>query len=113
MGKINIQVSRETHRKLEEEGRKGQTFNDIVNEAVNALHNEKIYNSYYFHYRDSNKMDLQYGEVSLPKGGKHIKIHIEDVVSAIHSICEETDCEVEIIGNYTGKPESSDDESWV
>lgn len=115
MSKINIQLSRETHRKLQEEGRKGQTYNDIVNEAVNALHNEKLYGYYYFPYRDENQMDLQYGMVQIPKVSKNskIKIHIEEVISAIRSIYEEDNCEVEIIGSYQGKPEAEDDESWV
>lgn len=30
MGKINIQVSRDTHRKLSELGKKGQSYDDIV-----------------------------------------------------------------------------------
>lgn len=34
MNKINIQVSRETHRKLAEIGRKGQSYNDIVEELL-------------------------------------------------------------------------------
>lgn len=34
MSKINIQVSRDTHRKLSEIGQKGQSYNDIVEELL-------------------------------------------------------------------------------
>jgi len=40
MGKINIQVSRETHRKLQELGRKGQTFDDIIKQLIETYENQ-------------------------------------------------------------------------
>lgn len=40
MSKINIQVSRETHKELSKIGRKGQSFDDIVKKLI------KFYNDY-------------------------------------------------------------------
>ena len=34
MGKINIQISRETHRELSEIGKKGQSYDDIVQQLL-------------------------------------------------------------------------------
>lgn len=93
-----IRISRETKKMLEELGRKGQSFDDIVHHAAIALNNERFYEDMYFHFRDSNHIDLQYGKICLPKrskGGK-IKIHSEDIVESIYSICEEQGWEVEI-----------------
>jgi len=107
MSKINIQVSRDTHKELEELGRKNETFDQIVSKAAQALHNERIYNEYYFHYRSTISLNLQYGQVRLPKREKNqkITINIEEVVEAIYTICEENNVNVEIIGSHIGKPE--------
>ena len=100
MSKINIQLSRETHRKLQEEGRKGQTFNDIVNEAVNALHNEKIYGEYYFPYRQEGQIDLQYGKVLLPKGNNKATLKIGDLIEAVRASAENAGIDLQITGDY-------------
>lgn len=39
--RINIQVSRDTHRKLKELGRRNETFDQIVSRAINALNKEE------------------------------------------------------------------------
>ena len=102
MSKINIQVSRETHRKLEEEGRKGQTFNDIINEAINALHNEKLYHEFYVPVRVQDSIDLQYMKIQMCKN-KNQKLNLDDLVDTMFAVAEENGITLEIKGSYDSK----------
>lgn len=91
-----IRISRETKKMLEELGRKGQSFDDIVHHAAIALNNEQQYEEYYFSYRVTGQIDLQYGKIALPKKEGKITIKMSDVKCAIRSICEEQGWELEI-----------------
>ena len=104
MSKINIQVSRDTHRKLDEEGRRNETFDQIVSRAVNALQNEKLYHSFYVPVRVQDSMNLQYMEIRMCKN-THQKIHIEDLLDTMFAVAEENGITLEIKGSYEGQPD--------
>lgn len=102
--RITINVSRDTHRKLNEEGRRNETFDQIVSRAVNALHNEKMYHEFYVPVRVQDSMDLQYMEIRMCKN-THQKIHIEDLLDTMFAVAEENGITLEIKGSYEGEPD--------
>lgn len=90
MKQTTIRVSMETKKELEELGRKGQTFNEIVHECIISKHNENLYGEYYFPYRTTGSLNLQYGKISAPKNENgEVEIHIEDIVEAVRSVFKE------------------------
>lgn len=95
MSKINIQVSRDTHRKLMEIGRKGQSFDDIVNDCIIAYNNHNLMEEYHFPLRVEGEMNLQYGTVSIPKKIRGKKVKDIDIIDCFHYLLEQNDCEFE------------------
>lgn len=104
MSKINIQVSRDTHRKLNEIGRRNETFDQIVSRAVNALQNEKLYHEFYVPVRVQDSMNLQYMRIQMCKNA-HQKIHIGDILDSMFAVAEENGIKLEIKGSYEGEPD--------
>lgn len=97
---INIQVSRDTHRKLNKVGRRNETFDQIVNRAIIALNNEERYGEYYFPYRQEGQIDLQYGKVLFPKCGNKATLKIGDLIEAVRASAEDAGIDLQIIGEY-------------
>ena len=90
-----IRLHRETKQKLEEIGRKGQSFDDIINNCIIEYCNNQLYEEHYFALRVEGEMNLQYGKISIPKKISGKKVKDVDLLDDYGYLLEQMGCELE------------------
>lgn len=100
--KINIQVSRDTHRELTDLCRKNETYDNIVSRGVTLLKNEGVYETIFTQLWGENGSGCGYLRTQLPKNleGQKVTINLNDLISDLHSIAEDAGVELEVDGCY-------------
>lgn len=88
-----IRISRKTKKLLEEIGKKGQTFDELVYLGAIALSNDNNHYSYNAPMFNGETWQESYIEVRVPKSIKKLAVDEEELLSALRFIMEDHDIE--------------------
>lgn len=84
-----IRISRETKKNLQELGRKGQTFDDLVRAGTVELENKEQFHVWNVPMFNGDTQQESYIEVRVPKSVRKLAVDEEGLVSALRYIMEE------------------------